>query len=436
VNITIFGMGYVGIVSAACLLRDGHTVTGVDLNEAKVRDLNAGRTPIQEPGVTELLAAGHAAGRLTATTDTAAGLANCEMAWICVGTPSRPDGGVNTQQVERCIREIGTNLRESAVRPLIVARSTIPPGTVRDRIIPALEQTSGLHVGQDLHVVFHPEFLRESCAVDDFDHPPKIVVGEAHAGAADPLLRLYERYTAPRFRVGLEVAEMVKYSDNLFHAVKVVFANEIGAMARAVGADARQVAEIFCSDTKLNINPYYLRPGFAFGGSCLPKDLRAMVRLAQQESIRVPLFDATLESNRVRIEELVERVLSYRPARVGMVGLAFKPRTDDMRESPYVAVAKRLIGEGVELRIYDPGVDTRRLLGSNQAAVQAALGHLERLLVTGLDELAQCGLVLINHPTVTADCVARWLNSGVRVIDLVGIPSVEPHTPGYEGIAW
>ncbi|HOO17143.1 MAG TPA: nucleotide sugar dehydrogenase [Phycisphaerae bacterium] len=436
-NITIFGMGYVGIVSAACLLRDGHTVTGVDPNEAKVRDLNAGRTPIQEPGVAELLAAGHASGRLTATAVTPPGLGNCDMAWICVGTPSRPDGGVNTQQVERCIREIGTALREARTRPLLVARSTVPPGTVRNCLIPALEQTSGLRVGRDLHVVFHPEFLREGCAVDDFDHPPKIVVGEAHPGAADPLLKLYERYTAPRFRVGLEVAEMVKYSDNLFHAVKVVFANEIGALARAVGADARQVAEIFCSDTKLNINPYYLRPGFAFGGSCLPKDLRAMLRLAQQQSIRVPLFEATAESNRVRIEELVERVLSYRPARVGMVGLAFKPRTDDMRESPYVAVAKRLIGEGIELRIYDPGVDTRRLLGSNQAAVQTALGHLERLLVASLDEFAQCELILVNHPTVTAECVTGWLKSGLRVIDLVGIPGLgPPASPGYEGIAW
>ena len=387
-NITIFGMGYVGIVSAACLLRDGHTVTGIDLNEAKVRRPQSGWHA--DPGTRGRRATGgrprsrtadgqhehcHGAGQLRHGLD-------LRRHAVAAGWRREYAAGRALRARDR------GGSAEGAHAPADRGASTVPPGTVRNCVIPALEQASGLRVGGDVHVVFHPEFLREGCAVEDFDHPPKIVVGEAHAGAADPLLRLYERYTAPRFRVGLEVAEMVKYSDNLFHAVKVVFANEIGALARAVGADARQVAEIFCSDTKLNINPYYLRPGFAFGGSCLPKDLRAMLRLAQQHSIRVPLFDATAESNRVRIEELVERVLADRPARVGLVGLAFKPRTDDMRESPYVAVAKRLIGEGIELRIYDPGVDTSRLMGSNQAAVQGALGHLERLLVKQVEELS------------------------------------------------
>ena len=216
-------------------------------------------------------------------------------------------------------------------------------------------------------------------------------------------MKVYERYQAPRFRVGLEVAELVKYSDNLFHAVKVVFANEIGAVARAVGADARQVADVFCSDTKLNINPYYLRPGFAFGGSCLPKDLRAILRYAQLHSVKVPMFNAVLDSNKMQVEELVSRALTHRPASVGLVGLAFKPGTDDMRESPYVAVAKRLIGEGVKLRIFDPGVDPSRLIGSNKEAVQAALRHLENLLVTELSALDDCNLILINHPIVSAE---------------------------------
>jgi GDP-mannose 6-dehydrogenase len=437
VNISIFGMGYVGIVSSACLLRDGHKVFGVDPIASKAADMNEGHTPIQEPGVAEMLAAGHQDSRMAASTNPADGLADCDMAWICVGTPSKPDGGINLDYVERCIREIGTCLRDMKARPLIVVRSTSLPGTTRNRVIPALEQAGGLTVGKDIHVVFHPEFLREGTAVHDFDNPPKIVVGEANPGAADTLMKVYEgKYQAPRFRTELEVAEMVKYSDNLFHAVKVIFANEIGAIARTVGAAARQVAEIFVSDTKLNINPYYLRPGFAFGGSCLPKDMRAILRFAHIRSVNVPMFDGVMESNRTQVEDFVARVLSKRPNRVGMVGLAFKPNTDDMRESPYVAVAKRLIGEGIKLRIYDPGVDTRNLIGSNKEAVQAALGHLEQLLVKSLDDLNECDLVLVNHPTVDADPVHAWLKNGVQVLDLADIKGVDRTTDGYAGIAW
>ncbi|MFQ5807882.1 MAG: nucleotide sugar dehydrogenase, partial [Phycisphaerae bacterium] len=334
------------------------------------------------------------------------------------------------------IREIGACLRDTKTRPLIVLRSTLLPGTTRNRVIPLLEEVSGLTISDDIHVVFHPEFLREGSAVFDFDSPPKIVVGEAQPGAGDALMKVYERYEAPRFRTELEVAEMVKYSDNLFHAVKVVFANEIGAIARAVGTDARQVADIFCSDTKLNINPCYLRPGFAFGGSCLPKDLRAILRFAHVRSVKVPMLDGVVESNKTQVEELVTRVLAKRPNSVGLVGLAFKPKTDDMRESPYIAVAKRLIGEGVKLCIYDPGVDTSRLIGSNKEAVQAALGHLESLLVKELDALNDCDLILINHPSVDADRVQAWLEAGVRVIDLAGIAGLARDTAGYEGIAW
>ena len=435
-NISIFGMGYVGVVSTACLLRDGHRVVGVDPIASKVNDIDAGHTPIQEPSVSDLLAAGHRDGRLAASTVPTDGLADCDLVWICVGTPSQRDGGINLDYVERCVREIGRCLCDLEERPLIVLRSTTLPGMTRERIIPALEQASGLIVGQDIHLVFHPEFLREGSAVDDFDNPPKIVVGEMHPSAGDPLMKVYERYQAPRFRVGLEVAELVKYSDNLFHAVKVVFANEVGAIARAVGADARQVADVFCSDTKLNINPYYLRPGFAFGGSCLPKDLRAILRFAQVHSVKVPMFDAVMDSNRMQIEELVARVLARRPASVGLVGLAFKPGTDDMRESPYVAVAKRLIGEGVKLRIFDPGVDPSRLIGSNKEAVQTALRHLESLLIKEFSALDDCDLILINHPIVAAERVRNWLAANIHVIDLTGVAGLERDTAGYEGIFW
>lgn len=443
-NISIFGMGYVGVVSAACLLRDGHRVVGVDTNATKVDDLRAGRSPIQEPGVAELLAAGHAAGRLRATTDPAVGVADVDMVWICVGTPSQPDGGINLDYVARCVAQIGAALAVSPRRPLIVLRSTVLPGTTRGQVLPTLGRASGLVVGRDIDLAFHPEFLREGCAVHDFDHPPKIVIGEQRPGGADRLLAAYGgaagdvggRYAAPRFRTSLEVAEMVKYSDNLFHAVKVVFANEVGALARAVGADAREVADIFCSDTKLNINPYYLRPGFAFGGSCLPKDLRAMLRLATLSAVSAPMLAGVLESNRALVDAFVARVLAARPRCVGLVGLAFKPNTDDMRESPYVAVAKRLIGEGLELRIYDPGVDPSRLIGANREAVLAALAHLERLLADDLAALDSCDLIVVNHPIVDASRVAAWCRAGKRVLDTVGIKGVEPGPAGYEGIFW
>lgn len=435
-NIAIFGMGYVGVVSAACLLRDGHRVVGVDPNRAKVDDLNAGRTPIQEPGVADLLAAGHAAGRLSSTDDPAAGVRDAEMIWICVGTPSRADGSINLDYVTRCVGQIAAVIAGAPRKPLIVLRSTVLPGTTRTSIIPLVERTPGLKVGGNIDIVFHPEFLREGVAVHDFDHPPKIVVGEQHPGAADPLMQVYGRYQAPRFRTSLEVAEMVKYSDNLFHAVKVAFANEVGALAHAVGADAREVAEIFCSDTKLNINPYYLRPGFAFGGSCLPKDLRAMMRLATLHAVPAPMLASVLESNRALIDAFIARVLALRPQRVGIVGLAFKPHTDDMRESPYVAVAKRLLGEGLALRIYDPGVDPSRLIGGNKEAVLAALAHLEKLLVDDIAALDDCDLIIVNHATVDADRVRSWTHSGKRVLDTCGVKGVEPGLAGYEGIFW
>ena len=435
-RISIFGMGYVGVVSGACLVRDGHQVVGVDPVESKVVDLSKGYTPIQEPGVAEMLAQGHKAGRLSATTDPAEGLAGSEMIWICVGTPTADDGGVNLSHVKTVVGQIGDVLRGSKERPLIVLRSTCLPGTTRQMVIPLLEERSGLTIGKDIHVVFHPEFLREGTAVKDFDDPPKIVVGEAHPGAGDLLMGVYEKYKAPRFRLELTEAEMVKYCDNLFHALKITFANEVGAIAKSVGVDARRVAEVFCSDTKLNINSRYLRPGFAYGGSCLPKDLKAIIRFASLNSIRVPALQGLLESNDVQIGNLVARVLAKGPKSVGMVGLAFKPNTDDMRQSPYVKVAKTLIGEGIKLFIYDPAIQPERLIGSNKEMVQKALGHLQRVLVPSLDALASADLILINHAIVDSSLVCRWTQWGIYVMDLVGIKDVDRNTENYEGIYW
>jgi len=435
-KISIFGMGYVGVVSGACLLRDGHEIVGVDPVAEKVADLTQGRSPIQEPGVADLLSEGHKDGRLRATTETRNALTDCQMAWICVGTPSKPDGGIDLSAVENVTGQIARELRDSKARPLIVIRSTCLPGTTVDVVIPLLETESGLKVGEDIHLVYHPEFLREGSAVEDFDNPPKIVIGEAHPGAGDLLLKIYKKYDAPLFRMGFNEAEMVKYSDNLLHALKITFANEIAAIARSAGLDARRIADVYCADIKSNISPRYLRPGFAFGGSCLPKDLRAIMRYASLKSLQLPMLESVLQSNETQINEFVRRVLEYRPDVVGMVGLAFKPNTDDMRESPFVKVAKVLLGEGIQLRIYDPVVQPERLIGSNKQQVQKELRHLEKLLVSSLEKLMETDLIIINQPIVDADCVRQWLNAGIRVLDLADIRDIDRNTDGYEGIYW
>lgn len=429
-----------GVVSGACLLRDGHQIIAVDRVAAKVADLSQGHSPIQEPGVAELLAQGYRAGRLKATTEASEALSGSQMVWICVGTPSGADGAIDLSSVEAVIKQIGRALADSADRPLIVVRSTLLPGTTQSCIIPLLEKESGLTVGKNINVAFHPEFLREGTAVDDFFNPPKIVIGEAYAGAADALVGVYSDYNAPIFRLALAEAEMVKYYDNLFHALKITFANEVAAVAKSAGLDARKIAELFCADTKLNISPHYLRPGPAFGGSCLPKDLRAILRYSAVKSLRLPVLESVLASNDIQIKNLVARILSYHPRTVGMVGLAFKTNTDDMRESPYVKVAKDLIGEGIKLKIYDPVVSGSlagdRLIGSNKQQVQKALRHLEDLLVPSLEDLAATDLIVINHAIIDADRVRNWLAEGIRVLDLTGIKGVDRHADGYEGIYW
>ena len=435
-KITIVGAGYVGIVSTAWLVRAGHDVTCVERVPSKVDDLNQGSTPIQEPDMAPLLARGHGEGRLRATTNMSDGLRGADMVWICVGTPSGRHGELDLTSVECAVREMGEHIRDSHDRPTIVLRSTVLPGTTAGCLMPILEQSSGLRVGTDVQLVFHPEFLREGTALHDFDHPPKIVVGEDHPAAGDPLWALYQDQAAPRFRVRTAEAEMVKYCDNLFHATKITFANEIGALCKQMSIDARNVADIFCSDTKLNISTQYLRPGFAYGGSCLPKDLRAMLRHAAQLSVELPMLEGIPRSNEAQIGSFVQRLLRQGAQRVGMVGLAFKSNTDDMRESPHVAVAKRLIGEGIQLSIYDPGIVPQRLVGSNKQAVQAALRHLESLLVTTVDALDPCDTIVINHRIVNGQQVNRWLGRGIFVFDLANVAGVDASSGKYEGIAW
>ncbi len=434
-KIGIFGMGYVGVVSAACLAEEGHDVVGVDKVQQKVDDLSLGKPPIQEPGISSLLEKAYNSGKLSASMNSIDGIEDMDMIWICVGTPSDHNGSIDLLFVKKVIGEIGETLRNIKSRPLIVLRSTVLPGTVNDVIIPLLEKESRLDVGKDIHIVFHPEFLRESSAINDFFDPPKIVVGELTKGSSKPLLDLYNKYKAIKFVLSLTESEMVKYADNLFHALKTTFANEIGSISKSLGIDARRVAEVYKADTKLNISTKYLDPGFAFGGSCLPKDLRAILHLATQKSIKIPMIEGVLNSNSHQISSFANRIVRLNLKKIGMYGFSFKSKTDDMRESPFVAVAKILIGEGVKLKIYDPGINLEKLIGSNKEAVRNALGHLEDYLVSSIACLGESEIIIVNHSTLDAETVNKWLDAGIKVFDLAGIEHVEKHT-NYEGIAW
>jgi GDP-mannose 6-dehydrogenase len=436
-QIGVFGLGYVGITTAACLAHDGHEVLGVDVVDEKVEAVNDGNSPIVEDKIGSLVENEVESGRLRATTEAEEAINHASMVFICVGTPSRSNGSLDVSHVERVSRQIGELIADrppSAEDLLVVLRSTVLPGTTRGTVLPALEDASGRDVGDGYEVAFHPEFLREGSAVDDYYDPPKIVVGERHDGAADALWEVYESIDAPRFATSIEAAEAVKYADNAFHAVKITFANEIGQILKAHDVDSREVMNIFCQDEKLNISSKYLRPGFSFGGSCLPKDLRAITYAAKDKDVDMPMLDDVLRSNKRHIDRAVHAVLDHDPSQVGLVGLAFKPGTDDLRESPLVEVAERLLGKGVEIRIYDPNVRLSKLVGTNKSYVEEHLPHLSELLVSSLDELCESGVVVVGHP-VNAEQVMAWIDQDKQVIDLVGVLN---RTSGsqYVGIAW
>jgi GDP-mannose 6-dehydrogenase len=433
-DISVFGLGYVGTVSAACLARDGHRIVGVDISEAKVDRINQGEAPIIEADIAELVGDGVRCGRLSATTDAECAVEQSDMAVICVGTPSIDNGGLDTQYVERVTAQIGELIRGRARPFLFVLRSTVLPGTVGSLVIPTIEEHSGRRVGDGYEVLFHPEFLREGTAVKDFYDPPKIVVGERFPGAGQPVIDLYEGIDSPRFVTSIEVAEMVKYTDNAFHAVKITFANEIGRFCEAHDVDSREVMDIFCADTKLNISSKYLRPGFAFGGSCLPKDVRALLYAASSQGLSLPMLEGVLPSNVAQIEQAMRSVLKNGTRKVGLVGLSFKPGTDDLRESPLVELAERLIGKGIDLKIWDDNVRDAWLVGSNKAYVEKRLPHLVELLVSSGESLDDCDMIVVGHP-LDRERLYGWLEQGIDVLDLVGSADSVAH-PRYQGIAW
>jgi GDP-mannose 6-dehydrogenase len=419
-QLAVFGLGYVGAVTAACLAERGNMVIGVDSNPDKVKMITAGRTPVIEEGLEDLISSQVASGRLVATTDARSAIEHSDMAMICVGTPSNAAGGLNTTFLERVITDIGDALRETNRHGyVVVVRSTVFPGTVDEVIIPALEKASGFHVGVEVRIATNPEFLREGSSIADFHTPPKTVVGCDDAVAGEQLLALYDGLPGPRWTVPIRVAEMVKYADNSFHALKVGFANEIGALCKESSIDSHLLMELFCDDRKLNISPAYLKPGFAFGGSCLPKDLRAILHAARHRDLVLPILESILPSNDLQVSRCFDVIERTGAKRVGLFGLSFKSGTDDLRESPLVALAERLLGRGIDLRICDSQVRYSNLYGANRAYVEDRLPHLSTLLVETPAEIIEHAEAVVLATGDAAVIDTLLAASPLDLIDLV-----------------
>lgn len=437
-RVAVFGLGYVGSVSAACLASRGHSVVGVDVRAEKVDMLNQGQSPVVEDRLGELVAAQVAAARLCATTDSVRAIAQSDIALVCVGTPSAANGSLSTGSLERVSDEIGSALAGHRGRYTVVVRSTMLPMTSEQIVLPRLQIASGMRVGEDFGLAVNPEFLREGSSVSDFFDPPKVVIGQFDDASGDAVADLYAGLPGPVFRVPMAVAEMIKYTDNSFHALKAGFANEIGAICKALGLDTHAVMEIFTSDTKLNISPAYLRPGFAFGGSCLPKDLRALVHRARREDVPVPILESVGPSNEGQIDRAFKIIEATGKRRVGLLGLAFKPGTDDLRESPLVALAERLLGRGFELLIHDPQVAVSRLLGANRAYVEQRIPHLSRFIADSPDEVVHHAEICVVGAADPEAIAALRRVDGRIVVDLVRFPGSADYDddPRYIGINW
>ncbi len=436
-RITVIGLGYVGSVSAACLADAGHRVLGADPNMAKVAPINDGCTPVTEAGLDELIAAGVAAGRLQATPDTAEAVARSEVSLVCVGTPSRPDGSLDLAGVERACSEIGAGLARRQGYHVVVFRSTVLPGTTRQVILPLLEAASGKTAGREFGLIYNPEFLRESSAIWDYHNPPRTVIGEDEEIAGEVAASLYAGVKGPLIRTSYETAEMVKYADNAWHALKVAFGNEIGNLSKALELDSHEVMEIFCRDTKLNISSAYLRPGFAFGGSCLPKDLRALLSRARELGQETPLLGSILPSNAQQVERGVALIAGKGRRRIGVLGLSFKAGTDDLRESPLVSLVAKLLERGLDVRVYDPSLDLARLTGANLEFVRRALPQIDALLVKNLELVLDHGeVIVVGNGDPEFRTLGTRLSPQQIVVDFVRLDSLE-HMPGrYDGVNW
>jgi GDP-mannose 6-dehydrogenase len=436
-RISVFGLGYVGSVTAAMLARNGHQIVGVDNNPGKVQMMNAGLAPVIEPGLNELLESALSQGRLKATTNSLAAVAETEMSIVCVGTPSQKSGKVSIHAVREVSAEIGQALSEKRPGHVVVLRSTVPPGSTRNLVRPTLEEFSGGKVGVEFGLAHNPEFLREGTAIADFDNPPKTVIGAFDEMSASKTAELYAGLDAPLVRTTVETSELVKYVDNVWHALKVCFGNEVGNICKAIGIDSHEVMDIFCRDTKLNISPTYLRPGFAFGGSCLPKDTAALAYLAKELDLELPVISSILPSNRIQISRAIDAIAAKGKRRVAMLGLSFKSDSDDLRESPLVRLAEQLIGKGFDIRVYDQSVRLAVLTGANKAYIDSVIPHIHQLMVGSLDEaLAHGEVVVLGQKTRETASVPERLAGHQLLVDLVRVGGVAHLGERYDGINW
>lgn len=437
-RISVFGLGYVGCVTAACLAQDGNEIIGVDVQQAKVDTILAGKSPIVEPGLDELIAKGIASERLTAVTSARDAIMQTDLSLICVGTPSNGNGNLKLDYIQAVCREIGEMLAQKESYHTVVVRSTVLPGTVSQTIIPLLEKHSGKRAGCDFGVAMNPEFLRESSAIEDYYSPAVIVIGELNEESGAAVEHMYETIPAPMVRVDLETAEMVKYVNNAFHALKVTFANEVGSLAKLHGIDSRGVMDILCMDKRLNISNAYLRPGQAFGGSCLPKDVRALVYRAKQKDLTVPLLSSLLPSNQLQIQRSIRMVEQTGAKNVAILGLSFKAGTDDVRESPTIAIVETLVGRGYSVRIYDETVQIDNLTGVNKSFLEREIPHITTLMCNSLEEtIAEADVVVVTNGSPIFQQVMYMMKEEQVLIDLVGIDRTNGAMKvNYNGICW
>lgn len=436
-NISVFGLGYVGTVSAACLAARGHQVIGVDVNAAKVDLINNGQAPIVERDLAELVAENVACGRLSATCETSIAIAKTDLSLICVGTPSAPNGAIDRSAIVKVCGEIADSFKHKTSLHTVVVRSTILPGTFRKIIVPTLEEASQRKAGEGFKVALNPEFMREGTSVADFANPPKTVIGADDAEVTSIVASLYAGIPGPLVRTTPDIAETIKYVDNSWHALKVAFANEIGNICQAVGVDSNAVMDVFVLDEKLNISKSYLRPGFAFGGSCLPKDVRAICYLAQQLDLNLPVLKAITSSNQAQIERAIDRALSFDKRKIAVLGCTFKDGTDDLRESPYVILIERLLGKGCEIRIFDKNIHLSMLTGANRDYITGTIPHIATLMVdSAAKAVVGADLVLLaaNGPEyVTA---IDTMTEEQQLLDFVGLSSARGLGTRYHAINW
>lgn len=436
-RLSIFGLGYVGSVSAACFAKNGLEVVGVDSMSAKVDLINNGQTPVVETGLAELISEMVTATRLSASYMAIDAVSQTDVSMICVGTPSRPNGALDLESVVDVCEDIGFALREKANFHVVVVRSTMLPGTMREVILPTLERTSGKKAGEDFGLSYNPEFIREGTAIEDFFHPPRTVIGALDDRSKEIVIDLYCGIDAPTICTSIEASEMIKYADNAWHALKVVFSNEIGNICKALSIDSHELMDIFCQDKKLNLSPYYLRPGFAFGGSCLPKDLRALTYMARTLDLRLPVLDNILPSNRNQIDRAFQLIVEKGCRRIGFLGFSFKAGTDDLRESPLVELIERLIGKGYDLRLYDASVNIARVVGANRDYILTAIPHISALMASTVESVLEHGDVIVigNNDPNFQDVPSRLTRSQI-LIDLVRVGGCEQLVGQYDGINW